>query len=83
MWNAFTQPVLELVMRSLEASLEKEPRELYLVYIHPELETMLSELPWLMRLWREDFLMNDEDFEAWAFPEREELCSVYQARTKV
>jgi SAM-dependent methyltransferase len=83
MWNAFTSPVLELVMRNLEASLEKTPRELYLVYIHPELEMVLSELPWLTRLWREEFPMNDEDFKAWAFPEREELCSVYQARTKV
>ena len=79
MWNSFTQPVLELVFENLAASLAGEPRELYLIYIHPELEMMLAELPWLLQLWREDFAMNDEDFTAWAFPEREEVCSVYQA----
>jgi SAM-dependent methyltransferase len=81
MWNAFTRPVMEQLVRNLEASLQKQPRELYLIYIHPELESMLAELPWLIRLWREEFAMNDEDFEAWAFPTREELCAIYKAVT--
>jgi SAM-dependent methyltransferase len=55
MWNAFTLPVMERVFRNLESSLKEEPRELFLVYIHPELESMLAELPWLVRLWREPF----------------------------
>jgi SAM-dependent methyltransferase len=79
MWNAFTEPVLEKVLNQLATSLLAEPRELYLIYIHPELELMLSQVPWLQQLWREQFPMNDEDFSAWAFPEREELCAVYQA----
>ena len=79
MWNAFTQPVMERVFRNLESSLKEEPRELYLVYIHPELESMLAELPWLVRLWQEEFAMSDEDYEAWAFPTRAEVCAVYQA----
>jgi hypothetical protein len=79
MWNAFTRPVMEHVFRNLESSLKKEPRELYLVYIHPELESMLAELPWLVRLWQDEFLMSDEDYEAWAFPTRAEVCTVYQA----
>lgn len=84
MWNSFTGPVMERVFQNLEASLQEHPRDLYLVYVHPELESMLSELPWLIRLWRDEFAMNDEDFAAWAFPTRAELCSVYQAlRTKV
>jgi SAM-dependent methyltransferase len=79
MWNAFTQPVMERVFENLHASLKAEPRELYLVYIHPELETMLSEVPWLIRLWREEFTMSEEDFEAWAFPNRAEVCALYLA----
>ena len=79
MWNSFTEPVLERVLHNLDTSLLEEPRELYVVYIHPELEMMLSELPWLVRMWREEFMMSDEDFAAWAFPERHELCSVYRA----
>jgi SAM-dependent methyltransferase len=79
MWNAFTRPVMERVFHSLDRSLKEEPRELYLVYIHPELESMLADLPWLVRLWREEFNMSDEDYEAWAFPTREEVCAVYRA----
>jgi SAM-dependent methyltransferase len=79
MWNAFTRPVMERVFRNLESSLKQQPRELYLVYIHPELEAMLEELPWLPRLWREEFAMSDDDYEAWAFPTRAEVCAVYQA----
>ncbi len=50
MWNAFTGPVMERVFQNLEASLAQQPRELYLVYIHPELESMLDGVPWLNRL---------------------------------
>ena len=79
MWNAFTGPVLEQVFRNLEASLKEEPRPLYLVYIHPELETMLADFPWLVRLWREEFTMSEEDYAAWPFPTRAEVCAVYRA----
>jgi SAM-dependent methyltransferase len=82
MWNAFTQPVMERVFRNLESSLKEEPRELYVVYVHPEVESMLADLPWLVRLWREEFSMNDEDYEAWAFPTRAEVCAVYRAVPK-
>jgi hypothetical protein len=77
MWNSFTGPVMEQVFRNLEASLAQLPRELYLVYIHPELESILDGIPWLNRLWREDFGMSDEDYAAWAFPNRDEMCAVY------
>jgi SAM-dependent methyltransferase len=79
MWNAFTRPVLEKLFHNLEVSLAKEPRDLYLIYLHPELESTLMTLPWLDRVWREEFVMTEEDYEAWAFPTRAELCAVYQA----
>jgi SAM-dependent methyltransferase len=78
MWNAFTGPVMERVFHNLEASLAQLPRELYLVYIHPELESMLEDVPWLKRLWRDEFAMSEEDYGAWAFPNREEMCAVYR-----
>jgi hypothetical protein len=52
---------------------------LYLVYIHPELESVLAGLPWLIRLWRHEFPMSEEDYEAWAFPNRAEVFAVYRA----
>ena len=79
MWNAFTRPVMERVFQNLEASLAEHPRKLYLVYIHPELESLLAELPWLVRLWRDEFAMSEDDYAAWAFPNREEVCAVYCA----
>jgi SAM-dependent methyltransferase len=79
MWNAFTGPVMERVFHNLEASLARVPRELYVVYIHPELESMLDVLPWLNRLWRDEFAMSEEDYTAWAFPNHEEMCAVYRA----
>jgi SAM-dependent methyltransferase len=79
MWNAFTTPVMERVFHNLGASLAEQPRELYLVYMHPELESMLAVLPWLTMLWRDEITMSDEDYAAWAFPTRAEMCAVYQA----
>jgi hypothetical protein len=80
LWNAFTRPVLEQVFHNLEASLANDPREVYLIYMHPELESSLMSYPWLIRLWREEFPMNNEDYDAWAFPTRAELCALYQAK---
>jgi SAM-dependent methyltransferase len=79
MWNAFTGPVMERVFRNLEASLAKLPRELYLVYIHPELESTLAGLPWLVKLWQDEVALSEEDYAAWAFPNRVEVCAVYRA----
>ncbi len=81
MWNAFTRPVMERVFQNLEASLAQQPRELYLVYVHPELDSMLVGVPWLNRLWQDELAMSDEDYAAWAFPNRAEVCAVYSART--
>jgi hypothetical protein len=40
---------------------------------------MLASLPWLTMLWRDEITMSDEDYAAWAFPTRAEMCAVYQA----
>jgi SAM-dependent methyltransferase len=79
MWNAFTEPVMERVFQNLETSLVWQPRELYVVYMHPELESMLAGIPWLERLWLDEFEMTDEDYAAWAFPTRAEISAVYRA----
>ena len=79
MWNSFTAPVMERVLNNLQAALLKEAREIYLVYVHPELEQMLDSLPWLERLWFAEIEMSEEDYSAWAFPVRSEVCAVYRA----
>jgi SAM-dependent methyltransferase len=77
MWNAFEEPVMRQVFDNLRASLLDRPRPLYLVYMHPELESTLAGMPWLDLLWREEFALSDEDYAAWAFPPRVEVCAVY------
>lgn len=77
MWNAFEEPVMRQVFDNLQVSLLEHPRPLYLVYMHPELESMLAGMPGLNLLWREEFAMSDEDYAAWAFPPRVEVCAVY------
>ncbi len=79
MWNAFTEPVMARVLDNLRAALTEQPREMYLVYVHPELEAMLEGLAWLERLWSAEFTMSEEDYAAWAFPTRTEVCSVYRS----
>ena len=79
MWNAFTGPVMERVLKNLEAALDRQPRDLYFIYIHPELDAMVDDLPWLEKLWTAELTMNDEDYSAWAFPGRTEICTVYRS----
>jgi SAM-dependent methyltransferase len=79
MWNAFTEPVMRRVLKNLRAALTGQSREMYLVYVHPELEEILDRLPWLERLWGAEIAMSEEDYSAWAFPTRSESCAVYRA----
>ena len=79
MWNAFTGPVMARVLENLRAVLMEQPEEIYLVYVHPELEEMLDRLSWLERVWAAEIAMSEEDYSAWAFPTRTEACAVYRA----
>ncbi len=42
---------------------------------------MLAEVPWLIRLWRDEIRWSEEcgDYVAWAFPTRAEMCAVYRS----
>lgn len=79
MWNSFGQPVMRKVLENLRASYAAEPREIFIVYMHPELEEMLDREAWLTRLWSMEIEMSEEDYAAWAFPARFEHCAVYHA----
>ena len=41
---------------------------------------MLVGVPWLNRLWQDELAMSEEDYAAWAFPNRAEICAVYGYR---
>lgn len=78
MWNAFTEPVLDRVLDHLWESYQGEPREVYLLYVDPDLDAMLAAEPWVERMWSSAFRLSAEDYEAWAFPDHTELCTAYR-----
>lgn len=81
MWNAFTSPVLDRVLDHLRESYRGEPRDIYLLYVDPDLEARLTVLPWIERMWTGAFQLSAEDYDAWAFPDHTELCSAFRLKT--
>jgi SAM-dependent methyltransferase len=79
LWNPFEAPVLTGVIANLEASLARDPREVYIVYIQPDLDPLLEASSFWRKLWRDEFQMSEEDYAAHAFPPRAEICSVYRS----
>ena len=82
LWNPFEAPVFRRVLARLEASLEQEPRDIYIVYIQPDLEMLLAASKCWRKLWGDDFVMSAADYAAYAFPSRVESCAVYRAVVK-
>lgn len=79
MWNAFERPIFEKVVANLEASLKREPREIYALYVHPDFDGLMTASPLLRRLWLSEFEMSEEDYAAYAFPPRAEVCAAYRS----
>jgi SAM-dependent methyltransferase len=79
LWNPFEAPVLASVLVNLEETLRRQPRPVYLVYIQPDLESMLEGSSFWHKLWREELSMSEEDYAAHAFPPRLEICSVFRS----
>jgi SAM-dependent methyltransferase len=77
LWNPFEAPVFTCVLTNLEAALAREPREVYIVYIQPDLDPLLEASSSWRRLWHDEFQMSEEDYAAHAFPPRAEVCSAY------
>jgi SAM-dependent methyltransferase len=46
-YHSFDEPVLRAALANLGASLREHPREAYVVYISPQLATVLDEMPFL------------------------------------
>ena len=77
LWHPFVGPVFAKVMESLADSLQRDPREVYVVYLKPEFEEMVVRIPAMKKLWSENLTMSDEDFAAYIFPDQSEFCAAY------
>jgi SAM-dependent methyltransferase len=79
LWNSFDGPVFTAVLANLEASLARDPREIYILYIEPNLDAVLEASSSWRKLWRAEFKLSEEDYAASAFPPRAEICSAYRS----
>lgn len=79
LWNSFDGHVFDRVLANIEAALKSEPRELYILYIQPDLDALFERSEFLRKLWRREFQISAEDYAAHAFPPRVEICCAYQS----
>jgi hypothetical protein len=78
MWHPFVGPVFEKVMTNLEESLQRNPREAYMVYLKPQYEHLVIErVPSLKKIWETHITMSEQDFAAYIFPDQSEICAAY------
>lgn len=80
LYHPFAAPVMKQFLLRLQASLEREPRDIYLLYTNPELDGLLQSSPVLTRLWEEHFSMAGEDVAADLFSSRYEHMVAYRSR---
>lgn len=79
LWHPFVGPVFEKVMANLADSLQRDPREVYVVYLKPEFEEMVARIPSMKKLWEDNLTMSEEDFAAYIFPDQSEGCVAYRS----
>ncbi len=79
MWNPFEGPVFTTVLANLEKSLAREPRDILVLYVQPNQEELLGTSRHWRELWHHDFVMNEEDYAACAFPNRAEPCTAFRS----
>ncbi len=66
LYHPFLAPILKRVLRRVEQSLQRQPRELWLVYINPEADHVLRGFPFLREVTRVTLALEPED----ALPDR-------------
>jgi SAM-dependent methyltransferase len=77
MWHPFVGPVFERVMENLADSLQRDPREVYIVYLKPQFEHLVARIASLNKIWEDHFTMTEQDFSAYIFPDQSEVCVAY------
>jgi len=80
LYHPFAAPVMTEFLAHVKASLELEPREMYLLYVNPEMDDLLRRCEWMERMWEESFAMEEGDAAADRFGSRSERVVAYRAR---
>lgn len=79
MWNSFVGPIFERVLSNLEDSLQREPREIYFLYLKPDCAARLDASPCLHKLWECNLEMTEQDFTGYQIGGRSETCAAYRS----
>jgi hypothetical protein len=49
------------------------------VYIQPDQDSLLETSSFWRKLWHDEFEISEEDYAAYAFPPRVEICTAYRS----
>ncbi len=80
LYHPFAAPVMRHFLRLLAASLERDPRQVYLMYVNPELDHLFRESEFLDKVSQDFLSLAEEDVSADRFGSREECVSIYRSR---
>ena len=80
LYHPFAAPVMRRFLEHLEAAVAQERREVWLLYVNPELDGLLRGWRGLERMWEECFAMGEEDMVADRFGSRWERMVAYRVR---
>jgi SAM-dependent methyltransferase len=64
LYDPFLPPVLKRCLKNLARNLEADPREVYVVYVHPEFQRELERVPGMTKVWDRNFALSAEDERA-------------------
>ena len=78
LYHPFAAPVMKRFLAHVQAALQLEKREVFLLYANPELDPLLMTCPGICRLWKEPFALSEEDAQADRFGSHAEYFAAYQ-----
>jgi SAM-dependent methyltransferase len=79
LYNPFLGPVLKKCLKQLTRSIEKEPREIYLIYANPSFGRLVKKyVPRLERVWERTFAFTPEEAAADRFGSQEETVILWR-----
>ena len=80
LFHPFAAPVMRRFLANVERALEREPREIWMMYSNPELHPMIAAQPWLEVVWDRCLGMSEEDRAADRFGSEWERTVAYRSR---
>jgi hypothetical protein len=79
MWHPFVGAVFARMLSNLEESLQREPREVYLLYLNPECGRQLDNCSGLHKIWECTLQMTEQDFAFYGMGGRTQACVAYRS----